>query len=270
MRSPFLAAFVGASVLAVLSARAQAPAGGGVSVSVSATVGAPAAAAPGPTAAPAPGPVTAPGAATPPPPPPPAPPPADRRRPGELWLGLGFGNAVCDDKKPKEECVVGKAGAALDVGGAWRFHPHFALGAELGWNGFNANQSWKSTLSNPAVDVKFSGWYLAPTLRWYWFGRGVTDAYLSFGLGVGAVNAHAEDANGNKADWRVSGWTMPLGIGAEFYVAERFRLGPQLQTWFLRGTTACDTTNGAETCRDARTDERMLAWRFSLQGTFGL
>ncbi|MBK7402895.1 MAG: hypothetical protein IPJ34_43395 [Myxococcales bacterium] len=254
----------------VLQAQAQAPVGGGVSVSVSATIGAPGApppATPAP-AAPPPGPVAAP--AAPPPPPPPPPPPADRRRAGEIWVGLGFGNAVCDDKKPKEECVVDKAGAALDLGGAWRFHPHWAIGAEFGFNGFNANQTWKSTLPDPSISVRFSGWYLAPTLRWYWFGRGVADPYLQVGLGLGGVSAHAEDGKGGVADWRVTGWTLPMGIGVEFYVAERFRLGPQLQTWFLRGTKACDTTNGSEACRDARSEERMLAWRFSLQGTFGL
>lgn len=191
----------------------------------------------------------------------------DVRPSGEGFLGLGFGNAVCDKNKPADDCVVGKAGGAVTVGGMYRFHPHFAVGGELAFNAFHANDHWRGQLPDPSTDVGFSSWYLAPTFRWYWFDHGVADPYLQAGLGIAAFNAKAENAT-DSYRWKVSGWTLPLAIGADFYLSDHFRLGPQLGAYLLRGTRTCETpTNGNETCRDATSDERLLVWRFLAMGT---
>lgn len=186
---------------------------------------------------------------------------------GEGFLGVGFGNAVCDDKKPADDCVVGKAGAAFAVGGTFRFHPHFAVGGEIALNSFNANDKWRGRLTDPSTDVSFSSWYFAPMLRWYWFDHGVADPYLQAGFGFAAFNAKASNAT-DTYRWKVSGWTLPLAIGVDFHLGDHFRLGPQLGTYLLRGTRTCETpTNGDESCRDATRDERLLVWRFLAVGT---
>lgn len=223
---------------------------------------------PAPAAAPASVPVAPavtappPTAPPPPPPPPPSPPPA-KRRSVELFLGIGAGNAVCDDKKPESDCPVDKAGGAISLGGAWRFHGHWAVGLELAGFSYDVRETWRGQLQDPATDVKFSSSYLAPFVRWYWFERGITDGYLQAGLGVGSVKAEASNAGGKyEADF--SGVVVPLAIGAEWHLGSLVRLGPQGSLFLHRSTRVCETTNGAETCRDAAKGDGVLGWRFLL------
>ncbi len=204
--------------------------------------------------------------------PPPPQPTADARRPAELWLGLGFGNAVCDNTKPDSQCPV-DGGFAGDLGGAWRFNPHWAVGGELAFWSFKVREAWKGQLTDPATDVKFSSFYFAPFVRWYWFDHGNVDGYLQGGIGLGSVTAEAS----NSADtYKVvnSGVVFPFGIGAEWHLSRLFRLGPQALAYLHDGTKVCESNsavdNGAESCRDAGKDDRALPWRIMLVGTFML
>ncbi len=195
--------------------------------------------------------------------------PPEPRRPVELFLGLGFGNAVCDDKKPDTDCPVGSAGGTLSVGGAWRFHRRVAVGLELAAFSYKVRDSWRGQLTDPATDVKFSSTYLAPFLRWYFVSRGATEAYVQGGIGVGTVKGEATNAGGSY-EANLSGVVVPLAIGAEWYVAPWFRLGPQLGAYLHRSTEACETTKGDKTCSQASRDQALLAWRFLLGATFTL
>lgn len=191
------------------------------------------------------------------------------RRPVELTLGLGFGNAVCDDKKPDSDCPVDKAGTAVSLSGAWRFHKHAAVGLELGVWSYRVRDAWKGQLADPATDVKFSSAYFGPYARWYFVARGVTDAYLQAGIAVGNVKGEAKNASGTY-DATFTGVAFPVAIGAEWYVAQWFRLGPQLGAYLHRSTQACETVNGTETCSKAARDQALLAWRFLVNLTFTL
>src|SRR6478609_4395124 len=73
------------------------------------------------------------------------------RHAGELTLGLGVGNAVCDDKKPDSQCPVGKAGGAVSLSGGFRFHPHWFVGLELAVFRFNQRDEWRGQLQDPAT-----------------------------------------------------------------------------------------------------------------------
>jgi len=193
--------------------------------------------------------------------------PPERRRPVELFLGLGPGNAVCDDKKPDSDCPVGGVGTAVSFGGAWRFHRHGAVGVELAAWTYRVRDAWKGQLTDPATDVKFSSVYLAPFIRWYFVARPSVDAYLQAGIGVGSVKGEAKNAAG-AYDANFSGVAFPVAIGAEWYVARWFRFGPQFGTYLHRSTQVCETRNGEKICTEASRDQALLAWRILLNATF--
>ena len=188
-------------------------------------------------------------------------PPPPPKRPGEAWLGLGLGNAVCDSSQPSSQCPVDGAGT-LALGGAWRFTGHWALGLELGAWGFKVRDAWRGQLADPATDVKLSASYLAVEARWYWFDAGSIDPYLTFGVGGGAVHGTASNAGGTY-DVRNSGAVLPLGIGVDFELAEHLRLGPQLLAYAQTAGKHCETLNGVESCRDGAKDEGALPWRLA-------
>ena len=190
------------------------------------------------------------------------------RRPAEMFAVLGAGNAVCDRNKPSNQCVV-DGGVALGLGGAWRLHPHWAIGGELAYWGYKVNDAWKGTLTDPAVNVRFSSYYVAPFGRWYWFGHGITDAYLQAGIGFGAFNGKASNDTGSY-EIAVRGIVYPVAIGAEWYLSSHFRLGAQALAYLQKSTRVCETTNGNESCRDATSEQNALPWRLVVVGTFTL
>lgn len=187
------------------------------------------------------------------------------RRQGEIFLALGAGNAVCDKEKPSNQCVV-DGGVALGVGGAFRFHSHWAVGGELAYWGYKVREEWRGTLTDAATDVKLSSFYVAPFARWYWFGKGITDAYLQAGVGFGAFNGKASNAGGTY-EIGVAGVVYPVAIGAEWHLSSRFRLGAQALAYLQKSTRVCESTNGNETCRDATSEQNALPWRIVLVGT---
>lgn len=195
-------------------------------------------------------------------------PAADKRLPGELWLGLGVGNAVCDNEEPDSQCPVDGAGT-FDLGGAYRFHPGWAVGAELAVWGFKVRDEWRGQLDNKATKVQLSSFYLAPFVRWYWFHQRIADAYLQAGIGVGTVQATAEN-EGSRYEARASGLVYPVGIGMDWYLAKHFRLGPQALAYLHVSGEVCETKNGDETCRAGTKDDNALPWRLMLMGTFTL
>lgn len=236
-------------------------------------------------------------AAQPPPPPPPAyapgqpaygPPPTyappssappaaeapeDARRPWEIAIGLGFGNAVCDNKQPNSDCPV-DGGGAFSLGGAYRFHPHWAVGLELGVWAFKVRDSWQGQLQDKATDVKFSAVYLSPIARWYWFDSGSIDPYLQAGVGIGAVTATATNATA-EYQYSARGLAYSLGIGAEWKLSRLFRLGPQFLAYLHVSSSICEKPNGGpETCRSPGTNDQgdreglALPWRLVAVGTF--
>jgi hypothetical protein len=193
---------------------------------------------------------------------------AHPRRPAELFLALGAGNAVCDDTKPSNQCVV-NGGVALGLGGAWRLHPHWAIGGELAYWRYKVREEWKGTLTDPATDVRLSSFYVAPFGRWYWFGSGITDAYLQAGIGFGSFNGKASNAGGTY-EIGVQGIVYPVAIGAEWYLSSHFRLGGQALAYLQKSTKVCETSNGNENCRDATSEQNALPWRLVAVGTFTL
>jgi hypothetical protein len=187
--------------------------------------------------------------------------PPARRHKIEVYIGIGFGNAVCDSNKPANECPVDPGvGPAFALGGAWRFHPHFAVGAEAGGWGFKTRESWRGNLQDPATKVNFTAAYFAPFARWYWFKRGRVDPYLQAGVGYGSVGAIAENSGG-KYDGRYNGVAVHAGIGVDWWLGDMGRLGTSGMLYLHRTAQVCETLNGTKTCRDAGKDEALLAWR---------
>lgn len=190
-------------------------------------------------------------------------------QPVELWLGLGLGNAVCDNEKPDSDCPV-ETGSAFLLGGAWRLHQRWALGAELaGWN-FGVRDEWKGQLEDSATDVKFGSSYLALIARWYWLASvGHHHGYLQFGLGFGSVQAEATGSAGAKYRVQTKGAVFPLGIGFDFELADIFRLGPQALAYLQTSSERCEEINGqGETCVDSGKDDNALPYRLVLMATF--
>lgn len=197
------------------------------------------------------------------------------RRPAELYLGLGIGNAACGSERPDSDCPV-KTGGSFAVGGGWRFHPHWLVGLELAAWGFGVNDNWRGRLSGDASDVKFSSSYVAPFARWYWFDHGTADPYLMAGLGLGNVTGEARDSSGTYR-YTSSGTVHVLGIGVEWQLARVFRLGPQALAYIHYGTEICEDVPGqGEACRDPGKDAYgdregiALPYRLMLIGTFTL
>lgn len=204
-------------------------------------------------------------------PPPPGPTRA-AREPVELHLLLGPGSAVCDNDKPNSDCPV-DGGVAFGLGGGWRFHDHWSAGLELAAWSFKVRDEWRGQLQNEANDVKFSSSYLALFARWYWFEPGNFNPYLQAGIGLGVVTAEAENDDA-KYTYRARGTTYPLAIGAEWQLADVFRLGPQLGAYLHVSNEICEETGGTESCRDpGKTEDGdkegvALPWRLVVVGTF--
>jgi hypothetical protein len=195
---------------------------------------------------------------------------AELRAPWEIDLGLGLGNAVCDSKKPDSDCPVAGAGT-LFLGGAWRFHPHWAVGLELAYWGYKVRESWRGQLTDSATDVKLSSAYIAALARWYWFDHGTIDPYVTFGLGVGSFDAQASNAYATY-EFKASGSVWPLGIGVEWQLGDAFRLGPQM-LWCLQvSSRICENAvcRSAGTNADGSREGIALPWRLVLSGTFTL
>jgi hypothetical protein len=188
------------------------------------------------------------------------------RKPAELFFGFGPGGAACDKNKPDSDCPVDGA-LALDLGGSYRFHGHFAVGAELGFWGYKVRESWKGNLKDPAVDVKFSSMILAPFARWYWFEDEPIDAYLQLGIGFGSFHGAASNAT-DKYTVDVSGVVIPLGIGAEYIATEHFRFGLQFLPYLQISSKLCEKVNDADqTCHRVGSESNALPWRLILVGT---
>ncbi|MBK7584735.1 MAG: hypothetical protein IPI67_31675 [Myxococcales bacterium] len=218
----------------------------------------------GTAAQPAPAPMSAPPAATPT--------AKSTREPVELHLLLGFGSAVCDNKKPDSDCPV-DGGAAFGLGGGWRFHDHFSVGLELAAWSFKVRDSWKGQLQDEASDVSFGSSYIAPFVRWYWFEPGTTNAYLQAGIGFGSVTAEASNKSGTYR-YSASGIVYPLAIGVEWQVSKLFRLGPQFGAYLHVSNKICEEQGGSEKCHDPGKNPDgdregvALPWRLVAVGTF--
>ncbi len=214
-------------------------------------------------------------ATAPPPLPPEAPPPESSRatrEPVELHLLLGFGSAVCDNKKPDSDCPV-DGGAAFALGGGWRFHDHWSVGLELAAWSFKVRDSWKGQLQDDATDVKFGSTYFAAFARWYWFDPGTINPYLQAGIGFGTVTAEASNKNATYT-YSAPGIVYPLAIGAEFQVSKLFRIGPQFGAYLHVANKVCQDPGGNETCtspgknEDGEREGLALPWRLVAVGTF--
>ena len=197
------------------------------------------------------------------------------RQPVELYLGLGLGNAACDNEEPDSDCPVDGAGSFV-LGGGWRFHDHWSVGLELGFWWFSVREEWRGNLSGDPDEVEFSSAFLAPMARWYWLAHHVADPYLTAGVGPGSVTARARTADAEYT-LEATGWVWPLGIGVEWQVADIFRIGPQALAYLHVSTEICESpeSDGDPTeCRDPGTDEDgereglALPWRLMAIGTF--
>ena len=202
----------------------------------------------------------------------PTPAQTEPRRPGEAFALLGFGNAVCDNKKPDSDCPV-SGGLALGLGGDWRFASHWAVGLELAIWSFHVRDAWRGQLQNQATDVSFSSVYIAPIARWYWYDSGMLDPYLQAGIGYGSVNAKASN-DAATYDYAAKGLAYILGIGVDFQLSKHFRLGPQFLAYLHVSSSLCSTSNGTETCHspgknaDGSREGIALPYRFVAVGTY--
>jgi hypothetical protein len=181
------------------------------------------------------------------------------RRPVELFVGLGLGNALCDNEKPDSQCPV-NGGGAFTLGGGWRLSRRWLIGAELSFWGYKVRDSWRGQLASEATDVKLSSSYIGPLGRWYWLAGSSVDAYLQFGLGAATFNGEASNSAGTYKV-AVTGLAFPLGLGAEASLSSRVRLGGQALAYLQKSADACETINGAESCKKATSDQNALPWR---------
>ncbi len=196
------------------------------------------------------------------------------RRPWEILVGLGIGNAFCDRDAPDSDCPV--AGAfAFFVGGGYRFIPNFSAGIELaGWS-YAVREGWRGGLTEETDDVNFSSSYLALYGRWYWFKEGKMDPYLQAGIGLGSLVGKAETET-DTFEVRSNGWVVPVGIGVDWQLGRIFRLGPQALVYWHHATEICTKTNDDEQCHDPGRNEdgdregEALPWRIAVTGTFTL
>lgn len=203
-------------------------------------------------------------------------PAAAQPRPGELYAGLGFGNAVCDNDKPDSDCPVDGA-FTMVLGGGWRFRDQLSWGGELGIWAFKIRDEWRGGLDDSATDVKFSSVYLATHLRWYWFDRTVgAQPYLQGGLGVGSAKAEASNDTGTY-EYTAGGFVIPAAIGVDWSIGKRFRLGGQAQAYLHISNEICeDTPTANKDCRspgkneDGEREGVLLPWRIVLLGTYTL
>lgn len=173
----------------------------------------------------------------------------DRHR-WEVYVGLGAGSSVCGDDP---DCPV-EGGVSFALGGAYRFHPHWAIGLELGGWSFAVNESWRGQLDADidASEVSFGTAYVLPVMRWYWFERGI-DPYLLAGIGAGTLTGHVENSRGATYDVSIAGLGYHLGIGVEWQLTDLLRLGLQYQAYLHVGGEICERVDGgAEQCRAAR------------------
>lgn len=201
---------------------------------------------------------------------------ADQPRRWSLHGGLGFGDAVCDNEKPDSDCPVDGA-FTIALGGAWHFHSRFSLVGELAIWGYQIRDAWQGGLSDPATDVAFSSVYLAPMLRWRWFDESRrVQPYLQGGIGIGSVSAKASNDTGTY-EYSASGVVFPLGIGVDWRVGKRWRVGPQAQAYLQVSNEICAQEPGmSKDCRSPGTNDDgdreglLLPWRIVVVGTFEL
>ncbi len=192
-----------------------------------------------------------------------------------LFAGLGFGNAVCDNEKPDSDCPVDGA-FTLALGGSWRFHHRFSLGAELGLWAYEIRDAWQGALDDPATEVSFSSVYLAPYVRWHISEAMSAKPYLQAGFGIGSVTAKASNDSGSY-QYSASGVVIPLAVGVDWRVGKRFRIGPQAQAYLQVSTEICaDEPNTDKECHaperneDGEREGLLLPWRIVVTGSFEL
>jgi len=188
-------------------------------------------------------------------------------RPLELWLGAGYGDAVCEEKASTDgtDCIIDGA-FALNLGGLWRYSQRWGVGLELGTHSFAVNEAWRGTLADPATEVELAASYLAAFFRWYPPLDGPFIAYVHFGAGAGYLGGAARN---RASDYEVAvrGWVAQVGLGGDWYLGRGLRLGPQAHAYLLKGNTKCETTDGVRECARARSEDAALPWRLSLQAT---
>jgi hypothetical protein len=199
-------------------------------------------------------------------------PESSRALPWEIFVGLGFGDAVCDNEKPDSDCPVDGA-FALTLGGGWRFHKRFSLGGELSLWAFKIRDEWAGGLNAPATEVSFTSVYLAPYVRWYWFDRWGAEPYLQAGVGLGSVQAKAANDAGTYT-YTATGVAVPLAVGMEWRIGKRFRLGPQAQAYLQISNQICaDEPDTDKECHspgrneDGDREGMVLPWRIMLMGS---
>jgi hypothetical protein len=217
--------------------------------------------------------------AEPPPwqPPPEAELPPYTRRPGEVYLGFGLGNAMCDSDEPDSLCPV--SGALVgSLGGGWRFHPHVSVGLEVAAWGYRVRDEWRGQLTGEPTETNLTSSYFALYGRWYWLDRHIADPYLVAGIGGGVFRGEASNA-ARRYKFTATGVVLPLGIGVEWQVVDIFRVGPQLLAYVHASARICESpppVPGDPECRsptENEEDEReglALPWRVSVVGTFTL
>jgi len=202
-------------------------------------------------------------------------PEAEKPASRELFLGLGFGNAVCDNDKPDSDCPVDGAFTMM-LGGGWRFRDQLSWGGELGIWAFKIRDAWRGGLNDSATDVKFSSVYLATHLRWYWWDRVGAQPYLQGGLGIGSAKAKASNDTGTY-EYSASGVVIPVAIGVDWPLGKRFRLGGQAQAYLQISNEICeDGPSTSKLCRSPGTNDDgdreglLLPWRIVVLGTYTL
>ncbi len=188
-------------------------------------------------------------------------------RPVELWVGLGYGDAVCDHEKPESDCAVA-GGTSLALGGAWRASRRFSLGLELGATSYRVRDAWRGKLDDAATKVELSSAALVLLGRYHFVAEERVDAHLELGLGASNVRGHAENAGG-QYDVRVTGAAYALGVGAGYRLAPWVRLGPEAVAYLQKSSRVCEESTGKDmSCRAATKDQDALPWRVLLVGTF--
>ncbi|MCC6215399.1 MAG: outer membrane beta-barrel protein [Polyangiaceae bacterium] len=190
------------------------------------------------------------------------------RRLGAVHVAIGPGAALCDRKKPVDECPV-DGGIAVGLGGGYRLSPRWELGGEIAVWSLAVRESWKRKLDPPAEDTEFSTFYLAPHARYWFLAEGDFDPYVQLGFGLGAVSGRAENTSGGRFEVENTGFVYPVAAGLDWYASDDVRLGLQGLIYVHATQTHCERENdGAETCSRGTPEHHAVPWRVVLMGSW--
>jgi hypothetical protein len=176
------------------------------------------------------------------------------RRAVELVPELALAWAHCTAGAVSNDSCSGVSGRGeVAFNAVWRVTPHLAWGGALQLAVFRNDPPERANLS----DATAAGAFLGFLGRVYLLDQGVLDPYLQLGLGGGVLGTAATGPDGEKREETGAGPAVQIGVGADFFVASRLKLGPSLSYTqvLVDKIRRCRGRGGDENCADVSKDE---------------